>query len=78
MATPFIEATPINVPHPHSSLTWRLWFQVITYNGFYDQNLEWVGLENVQIVASMNPGNTLGKHTLSTRFTSIARICCIE
>ena len=52
--------------------------QVITYNGFYDNNLEWVGLEAVQIVASMNAGNTLGKHSLSTRFTSIARICCIE
>lgn len=53
-------------------------FQVITYNGFYDTNLEWVGLEGVQIVASMNPGSTLGRHTLSTRFTSIIRTCCIE
>lgn len=51
--------------------------QVITYNGFYDHNLEWVGLEGVQIVASMNAGTGLGRHKLTTRFTSIVRICCI-
>ena len=51
--------------------------QVLTYNGFYDANLEWVGLEGVQIVASMNPGSMLGRHSLSTRFTSVVRICSI-
>ena len=51
--------------------------QVLTYRGFYDSNLEWVGLESVQIVASMNAGSTLGRHTLSTRFTSVVRICCV-
>ena len=60
----------------HCSLTW-LGLQVITYNGFYDHNLEWVGLEGVQIVASMNAGTGLGRHKLTTRFTSIVRICCI-
>lgn len=52
--------------------------QVLTYNGFYDLNNEWVGLEGVQIVASMNAGGSLGKHELTSRFTSIVRICSIE
>ena len=51
--------------------------QMLTYNGFYDSNLEFVGLEGVQIVASMNAGNSLGRHKLTTRFTSIVRICSI-
>lgn len=51
--------------------------QVVTYNGFYDSNLEWVGLEGVQIVASMNAGTSLGRHKLTPRFTSVVRICCI-
>ena len=53
-------------------------FQVLTYNGFYDPNNEWVGLEGVQIVASMNAGGSVGKHELTSRFTSIVRVCCIE
>ena len=52
--------------------------QLLTYNGFYDANLEWVGLEGVQIVASVNPGGSLGRHQLSTRFTSIVRLCCVD
>lgn len=53
-------------------------FQLLTYDGFYDSNLEWVGLEAVQIVASVNPGGSLGRHQLSTRFTSIVRLCCVD
>jgi len=41
--------------------------QVLTYNGFYDPNNEWVGLEGVQIVASMNAGGSVGKHDLTSR-----------
>ena len=48
--------------------------QVLTYGGFYDNNLEWVGLEAVQIVGSMTAGTGLGRHQLSTRFTSILRL----
>jgi dynein heavy chain 2 len=33
-----------------------------------------VGLENVQVVASMNPSSTLGRHELNTRFSSVVRI----
>ena len=35
-------------------------------------------MENIQIVGSMNPSNTLGRHKLSTRFTSIVRICSLN
>ena len=68
------------ISHLNSRLTYLcdpFVFQVLTYNGFYDSNLEWVGLEGVQIVASMNAGNTLGRHQLSSRFTSVVRICSI-
>ena len=53
--------------------------QILTYGGFYD-NLEWVGLEAVQIVGSMSSssiGAGLGRHQLSTRFTSVLRIVSI-
>ncbi|XP_071001653.1 cytoplasmic dynein 2 heavy chain 1-like, partial [Oncorhynchus clarkii lewisi] len=51
---------------------------VLTYHGFYDENLDWVGLENVQVVASMSTGGAVGRHTLTSRFTSIVRICTID
>lgn len=52
--------------------------QVLTYNGFYDENLEWVSLENIQMVASMSTGGAVGSHSLTSRFSSIVRICSIE
>ncbi|XP_077915202.1 cytoplasmic dynein 2 heavy chain 1 isoform X5 [Halichoerus grypus] len=52
--------------------------QVLTYQGFYDENLEWVGLENIQIVASMSAGGRLGRHKLTTRLTSIVRLCAVD
>ena len=48
--------------------------QLITYNGFYDNNNEWIGLQDIQIVGSMTAGSGLGRHQLSTRFTSIIRV----
>ncbi|OWF37256.1 Cytoplasmic dynein 2 heavy chain 1 [Mizuhopecten yessoensis] len=74
----------INLPKPDKWGTCQLIAflqQVVTYNGFYDSNLEWVGLEGVQIVASMNAGTGLGRHKLTTRFTSVLYvmymvICC--
>ncbi|CAG5115632.1 unnamed protein product, partial [Candidula unifasciata] len=68
----------INLPRPDKWGTCQMIAflqQVVTYNGFYDSNLEWVGLEGVQIVASMTAGSTLGRHKLTTRFTSVVRIC---
>ncbi|XP_043928516.1 cytoplasmic dynein 2 heavy chain 1 isoform X1 [Protopterus annectens] len=71
----------INLPKPDKWGTSNLIAflqQVLTYHGFYDENLEWVGLENIQIVASMSVGGTLGRHPLTTRFTSVVRICAID
>ncbi|XP_071483964.1 LOW QUALITY PROTEIN: cytoplasmic dynein 2 heavy chain 1-like [Diadema antillarum] len=70
----------LNLPKPDKWGTCQLLAflqQVLTYRGFYDNNLEWVGLDGVQIVASMNAAHTVGRHPLSTRFTSIVRICSI-
>uniref|UniRef100_A0ABM5FWF4 Cytoplasmic dynein 2 heavy chain 1 n=2 Tax=Agamidae TaxID=81953 RepID=A0ABM5FWF4_9SAUR len=71
----------INLPKPDkwgTSTLVAFLQQVLTYQGFYDENLEWVGLENIQIVASMSAGGTLGKHKLTSRFTSIVRLCAID
>ncbi|XP_008299945.1 cytoplasmic dynein 2 heavy chain 1 [Stegastes partitus] len=71
----------INLPKPDkwgtSNLTAFLQ-QVLTYKGFYDENLEWVSLENIQVVASMSTGGAVGSHSLTTRFSSIVRICTID
>ncbi|KAI9332693.1 dynein heavy chain and region D6 of dynein motor-domain-containing protein [Obelidium mucronatum] len=66
----------INLPKPDRYETVefiQLMQQLITYHGFYDTNLEWVGIENVQVVASMTPSTRIGRSPLSTRFTSIVR-----
>uniref|UniRef100_A0A8B9QUJ2 Cytoplasmic dynein 2 heavy chain 1 n=1 Tax=Anas platyrhynchos TaxID=8839 RepID=A0A8B9QUJ2_ANAPL len=68
----------INLPKPDKWGTITLVAflqQVLTYQGFYDENLEWVGLENIQIVGSMTAGGTLGRNKLTSRFTSIVRLC---
>lgn len=52
--------------------------QVLTYDGYYDDNNEWVGLDGIQIVASMNATSTLGRHTLTSRFTSRVRIVSVD
>ncbi|XP_013915709.1 PREDICTED: cytoplasmic dynein 2 heavy chain 1 [Thamnophis sirtalis] len=71
----------INLPKPDkwgTSTLVAFLQQVLTYQGFYDENLEWVGLENIQIVASMSAGGTVGRHKLTSRFTSIVRLCAID
>ncbi|KAJ7995299.1 hypothetical protein DPEC_G00243100 [Dallia pectoralis] len=71
----------INLPKPDKWGTSNLIAflqQVLTYHGFYDDNLEWVGLENIQLVASMSAGGAVGRHTLTSRISSIVRICTID
>jgi dynein heavy chain 2 len=70
----------LNLPKPDSwgtSMLVSFVQQLVAYNGFYDSNLEWISLENVQVVVSMNPSTTMGRHVLSTRFTSIVRVLCV-
>jgi dynein heavy chain 2 len=68
----------INLPKPDKWGTSQLASflqQLITYNGFYDNNLEFVMMEGIQIVGSMNPSSSLGRHLLTTRLTSVVCIC---
>lgn len=71
----------INLPKPDRYNTIQLIAflqQMVCYKGFYDHNLEFVALERIQIVASMNPPSTIGRHKISTRFTANVRICYME
>uniref|UniRef100_A0A3Q3WZD5 Cytoplasmic dynein 2 heavy chain 1 n=1 Tax=Mola mola TaxID=94237 RepID=A0A3Q3WZD5_MOLML len=71
----------INLPKPDKWGTSNLITflqQVLTYKGFYDENLEWVSLENIQVVASMSTGGAVGSHLLTSRFSSIVRMCTID
>lgn len=52
--------------------------QLITYNGFYDTDLEWVAIENIQVVISLNPPTSMGRHVLSSRITSILRVYTMD
>jgi len=67
----------INLPKPDRYETAELIAflqQLVCYQGFYDKNLDFVGLQGIQIVASMNPSTTLGRYPLSTRFTANVRL----
>mmetsp|Transcript_33539 Transcript_33539/g.74227 ORF Transcript_33539/g.74227 Transcript_33539/m.74227 type:complete len:2007 (+) Transcript_33539:3-6023(+) len=67
----------INLPRPDKYNTAQLVAflqQLLTHNGYYDENLEFIHIERIQIIASMNPASTVGRHALSTRFTARARI----
>ncbi|GBG24746.1 Cytoplasmic dynein 2 heavy chain 1 [Hondaea fermentalgiana] len=71
----------INLPKPDAYDTCMLIAflqQLLTSRGFYDENLEFLGLERVQIVASMNPPTTVGRHVLSSRFTAAMRIAYVD
>ena len=68
----------INLPMPDKYQTTQaisLLQQILTHQGFYDENLEYIHLdEKIQIVATMNPIITAGKNKISTRFTANTRI----
>jgi dynein heavy chain 2 len=51
--------------------------QIVMHNGFYDDDLEFVHLMNIQIICSVAPASTLGRHLLATRFTANVRVCAI-
>ena len=71
----------INLPKPDEYETIQLIAflqQIVAYDGFYDDNLDFVTLERIQIIASMNPSSTLGRYQLSTRFTAMVRIAFVD
>ena len=60
----------INLPRPDKYDTCALIAflqQLVTFKGFYDEHLEFLGIERVHIVCTMNPATTVGRHPLSTR-----------
>ena len=71
----------INLPKPDMYNTCMLVAflqQMLTFNGFYDENLEFLRMEKIQIVCSMNAATTVGRHPLSTRFTAVVRIGVVD
>jgi len=71
----------INLPKPDKYRTCMLVAflqQLLTFNGFYDENLEFIKIDKVQIICSMNPATTVGRHPLSTRFTAIVRVAYMD
>lgn len=71
----------INLPKPDRYGTCALVAflqQLLTFHGFYDENREFLGLERVHIVASMNPSTTIGRHPLSPRFTATVRLAYMD
>jgi len=71
----------VNLPKPdHYGTCMLVEFlqQLITVGGFYDDTLEFLQVEKLQIVASMNPSTTVGRHVLSSRFTACMRIAVID
>lgn len=71
----------INLPKPdqyESCMLIAFLQQLITCGGFYDENLEFLGIERIQVVASMNAATTVGRHPLSTRFTAVVRVAAVD
>ncbi|KPA81036.1 putative dynein heavy chain [Leptomonas pyrrhocoris] len=48
--------------------------QLILYQGFYNQDLEWIGTDRVQIVASMNPAPSAGRYSVTPRLLALSSI----
>ena len=71
----------INLPKPDKYNTIQLisFLQnIVAYEGFYDENLEFVYLERIQIIASMNPSSTVGRFEITTRFTGNVRMLFLD
>ena len=71
----------VNLPRPDMYDTCQLIAflqQLITFGGFYDEDLEFLRLERIQIVASQNAATTVGRHQLSTRFTAVVRVLAVD
>jgi len=71
----------VNLPKPdkyETSEIVQFLQQAVMHNGFYDDDLEFVQLEHIQIIASIAPASTLGRHRLATRFTANVRVCAIS
>lgn len=71
----------LNLPKPDKYGTVQLHSllqQLILYNGFYDDDLEWVIVEKLQIVGSMNPPGSMGRYPVAPRFLSITSVLSLS
>ncbi|GFR12638.1 cytoplasmic dynein 2 heavy chain 1 [Trichonephila clavata] len=71
----------LSLPKPDKWGTSQLlaWLQqILTYNGFYDENAEWISLDGIQIVGSVSSISLAGRHSLTTRFTSRMYIYAVD
>ncbi|KAF5224191.1 hypothetical protein ECC02_002777 [Trypanosoma cruzi] len=69
----------VNLPKPDKYGTVELHaflLQLIMYHGFYNSDLEWIGVEKVQFVASMNPTTSAGRYEVSPRL--LASVCIVS
>jgi dynein heavy chain 2 len=67
----------INLPRPDKYGTVQLHSflqQLLLYGGYYDSDLEWVGIERVQLVGSLNPVVSAGRFPVAPRLLSIVNI----
>ncbi len=59
-----------NLPRPDRYATVQVHAflaQLILYQGFYNAELEWVGVPKVQVAGSMNPSGGIGRYPLGSR-----------
>lgn len=71
----------INLPKPDKYDTCPLiafLHQLVTFNGFFDESLQFLRLEKIQIIASLNPSSTVGRYRMSSRFTGAIRIAYMD
>uniref|UniRef100_A0A914XX81 Cytoplasmic dynein 2 heavy chain 1 n=1 Tax=Panagrolaimus superbus TaxID=310955 RepID=A0A914XX81_9BILA len=52
--------------------------QLLSYQGYYDKNLDWIGLESVQVVISVSSAAGAERFTLPSRFISLLKIIVVE
>jgi len=70
----------LNLPRPDKYATVQVHAflaQLILYEGFYNAELEWVGVRGIQIAASMNPSGGIGRYPLVSRFTALLKVAYI-
>lgn len=67
----------VNLPKPDKYGTVELHSflqQLFLYQGYYNKELEWIGIQRVQIVATMNPVVSSGRYHVVTRLLSVVNV----
>eukprot|EP00796_Vickermania_ingenoplastis_P008408 gene8408-5889_t len=67
----------VNLPKPDKYGTVELHSfiqQLVLYHGFYNKDLEWIAVEKIQIVATMNPVLSAGRYPVVPRLLAVVNI----